>query len=107
MEPRASVDPANAACKPVRDACEELSRRLRAGENCSAEELLTAYPGITADLDSTLELLYTEFVVRGELGQNPIPDDWYRRFPDWREELEQLFQVHRFVADSNHCPDAI
>jgi tetratricopeptide (TPR) repeat protein len=86
--------------REVREACDELSRRLRAGEECSAESLLAKSHAIRANTDAALELLYTEFVVHEELGKRPRPDDWYARFPQWRSELDELFEVHRFVNET-------
>ena len=41
-----------------------------------------------------MELVYNEFVVREELGQQPSPDEWYARFPLLRTRLERMFRVH-------------
>jgi WD40 repeat protein len=79
----------------VQHACAELERRLRGGEELSAEVLFAAQPALAADADSGLEVAYTEFVVREQLGQQPDSASWLARFPQWRDDLEQLFQVHR------------
>jgi len=84
----------------LRRACDELSRRLRAGLACRAEELLAAQPTISSDTDAALELLYTEFVVREQLGEQPQPKEWLDRFPQWRQELLQLFEVHALVDNA-------
>jgi hypothetical protein len=93
--PTAIADGAAAAGR----ACDELSRRLRAGLSCQAEELLAAEPEIADDTDAVLELLYTEFLVRQQLGQQPQISDWLDRFPKWHAELAQLFEVHAVVED--------
>jgi serine/threonine protein kinase len=80
--------------RQLAQACGDLERRLRAGENCAAEEWLTACPALAARPEYALELIYAEFVVRGRLGQQPCEEEWYARFPQWRADLEQLFQVH-------------
>jgi tetratricopeptide (TPR) repeat protein/predicted Ser/Thr protein kinase len=82
---------------PLRRACDELSGRLRSGEACQAEEYLANEPAIGSDTDAVLELLYTEFVVREQLGEHPRPEEWLVRFPQWRAELAQLFQIHALV----------
>jgi WD40 repeat protein/tRNA A-37 threonylcarbamoyl transferase component Bud32/Flp pilus assembly protein TadD len=79
-------------------ACAELERRLRSGEESRAEELLAAFPDLAAHTNAALELIYTEFIVRQDLGQRPVADDWLARFPQWRAELEQVFQVHRYAS---------
>ena len=81
----------------VRRACDELSRRLRCGLACGAEEFLASDPEIGSDTDAVLELLYTEFIVREQLGEKPRPEAWIERFPQWRVELAQLFEVHAQV----------
>jgi len=78
----------------LRRACAELERRLRGAQLCTAEDLFADYPRLAFDPECALELIYTEFVTREQLGQRPDPADWYARFPQWREDLEQLFQVH-------------
>src|SRR5262249_4701298 len=54
-------------------------------------------PALASDADAVLELLYTEFVVREQLGQEPSVAAWYARFPQWQPDLQQLFQVHQFM----------
>jgi tRNA A-37 threonylcarbamoyl transferase component Bud32 len=81
-------------------ACAELERRLRGGQPCTAEDLFAVWPALAAAPEPALELVYTEFVVREQLGQRPQPADWYARFPQWRGDLEQLFQVHRAVGST-------
>ena len=81
----------------VRRACDELSSKLRAGIPFRAEEIFDTQPSLIFDSDAALELLYTEFVVREQLGQQPDIQEWLDRFPQWRHELQQLFEVHAIV----------
>jgi WD40 repeat protein len=93
-----SVSPPDETQQQLRQACAELERRLRAGQPCAAEDFLVAFPALAADADAALELIYTEFVARQRLGQRPDPADCCARFPQWRRDLEQLFEVHRAAA---------
>jgi WD40 repeat protein/serine/threonine protein kinase/tetratricopeptide (TPR) repeat protein len=77
-----------------------LERRLRAGEPCCVEDLLSAFPALASHTDAALELIYTDFVLREELGQQPSPATYYDRFAQWRGDLQQLFHVHHFACDS-------
>ncbi len=86
----------------LRHACEELSQRLRGGEPILAESVLGKFPALAAHAESAQELVYTEFVVREELGESPAPAEWYSRFPQWRDDLERLFQVHQFIRQAEH-----
>lgn len=76
----------------VRRLCEDLDRRLRAGENCRAEEYLTREPSL--DPEDAVELVYTEFVSREERGELADPATFLARFPDLRGPLEEQFLVH-------------
>jgi serine/threonine protein kinase/formylglycine-generating enzyme required for sulfatase activity len=84
----------------LRQACAELERCLRAGEGRCAEDLLAAFPALATHPEAALELIYTEFVVRQQLGQQPQAEAWYARFPQWHEDLRQLFLVHALVCES-------
>src|SRR5947209_12796447 len=84
----------SAAESQLRRARAELESDLRAGHDRRAETLIAAYPAVAADTEAALELVYTEFVVRQQLGQNPDPSSWLDRFPQWRSDLEQMFEVH-------------
>ena len=82
----------------LRQACVELDRRLRAGDPCAAENLLAEYPDVFGDADNAIELIYTEFVTREELGRAPTPAEFYERFPQWRQELAAVLEVHAAVV---------
>ncbi|MDB5352187.1 MAG: repeat-containing protein [Planctomycetota bacterium] len=73
----------------------QLESALRAGESLRAEDMIAAHPGLTSDTEAVLELIYSEFVIREELGQDPSPEAWYARFPEWQADLEQMFQLHQ------------
>jgi hypothetical protein len=84
----------------LRRACAELYRRLQAGEPCSAEQLLAEFPALAADDTLALNLVCTEYVLRRQLGQQPTPDEWYARFPQWRDQLRQQFQVEGMLDEA-------
>jgi eukaryotic-like serine/threonine-protein kinase len=85
----------------LRRACDELGRRLRSGQLSRAEDFLASDPTLSGDADAAVELVYTEFVVREELDQQPQADEWLTRFPQWKNELAQVFEVHRLVSDAH------
>jgi serine/threonine-protein kinase len=86
--------------KQFRQVCADLERRLHAGEDCHAEDLLATLPPALADGERVVELAYAEFVIREELGQRPSPAEWYGRFPQLRERLRRLFDLHQMLPDS-------
>jgi WD40 repeat protein len=79
-------------------ACRLLEERVRDGAAAASEEVLQAYPALTKQTDAVLELLYTEYVLREERGECPPPEEWLARFPQWRQDLALLFQVHSLAA---------
>jgi tetratricopeptide (TPR) repeat protein len=85
----------------LHDALADLERRVRCGESAAVEAVFESHGDLRDEADAALELIYTEFVLRQQLGQKPSPSDWYARFPRWRDDLAQLFEVHDFVAGEN------
>jgi serine/threonine protein kinase len=84
----------------LRQACADLDRRLRSGERCGAERFFADMPLLACNDDHAVELIYTEFVTREELGQQPTPQEFYARFPHWRSRLERQFQIHDLLRDN-------
>jgi serine/threonine protein kinase/formylglycine-generating enzyme required for sulfatase activity len=92
------VDEGDTVERQLRLACAELERRLYAGEDCRAETIIERIPALASDPNCTIELIYAEYVIREELGQNPSPEEFFVRFPQWRERLERQFQVHELLS---------
>ncbi|MBI3465968.1 MAG: protein kinase [Planctomycetes bacterium] len=82
----------------LRAACLEMERLARDGDEYTAEHLLSLYPELSQDADSALELIFAEFVLRRESGEQSPPEQWYARFPQWRERLARLFQVYDLMS---------
>jgi serine/threonine protein kinase len=74
--------------------CEELERRLRAGEDLRVEDFLSAAPDLAADPGMVLGLLGTEFRVRAHLQLRALAAEFYQRFPDLREALSEQITDH-------------
>ena len=86
--------------KQLRHACVELEGRLRAGVKCHAEEYLVALPALAQDVDRAVDLIYTEFLTRLELGQRDLAEQFCARFPAWQDYLRQQFAVHDWLRQS-------
>jgi serine/threonine-protein kinase len=72
--------------------------RWQAGESIRAEVYLQRYPAIAADVERALELVYGEFLLREERGEEPAPDEFLRRFPAYVARLRQQFELHQALA---------
>ncbi len=70
----------------------QLERRLRAGEPCRAEELFRQYPALLHHPELAVQLVFTEFALCEELGRQTPLDDWFRRFPQWSDELHRRLE---------------
>jgi len=84
----------------LRQACVDLDTSLRRGRADRVERLFAAYPMLAAQSQSAVELIYTEFAARDELGQRPAPEEYYLRFPHWREALRRQFSIHEWMRGS-------
>jgi serine/threonine-protein kinase len=90
----------NAAEQQLRRVCEELDRALRSGQHVRAETYFGAWPLLAARVEQAVELIYAEFAAREELGQRPTPEEYYLRFPCWKEQLHRQFAVHEWLGAS-------
>ncbi len=82
----------------VRAAMLELEVKIRSGVATSCESIFANFPQVLLDKEAVLEVIYTEFVLRQELGQEVSTKEWIGRFPQWSRDLEELFQVHDLVS---------
>jgi Protein kinase domain len=78
----------------------ELCRRLQAGEDCSAQEYLDAYPSLAQCEEYAVELIVAEFKERRRLGQPVKPSLWLERYPRWRDRLEKELSQIVDLSDS-------
>jgi len=81
----------------IREACNTLDRCIRRGESRRVEDMLAARSGERPEPELLLELIYTEFLARAEIGLNPDPHEYFARFPELSEDLRELFFVHTIV----------
>jgi len=93
-----SVEEGDTLERQLRLACTELERRLHAGEDCRVETIIDRNPALASDPNCTIELIYTEYVIRESLGQKPSQDEFLARFPQWRDRLIRQFQIHELLS---------
>jgi WD40 repeat protein/serine/threonine protein kinase len=82
----------------LRQACLELGKLLRAGDGARAEDFFAKNPALAGQPESALELIYSEFVAREELGQRPTPQEYFARFPQWENDLRVQFEIHGLLT---------
>ncbi len=73
------------------------------------DEVFQKTPDFAKNPETAIELIYTEYATREELGQTPPTADYFARFPDLRGRLERQFQIHEIVrqqADETRTDEA-
>src|SRR5262245_38928294 len=73
----------------------EQRQRWQAGQRVLAEDYLRRNPGVRADAERALDLVYGEFLLREELGEEPTLEEYARRFPEHAEALRVQVELHR------------
>src|SRR6185437_1454482 len=85
----------------LQQACSELIRQLRAGSDARSETFLATFPACTQDIDSAIELIYTEFATREQLGLRPRAEEFLARFPDLADSLGRQLEIHVIAGAEN------
>src|SRR5690349_1026450 len=68
--------------------------RWSAGQRVPAEDYLAAAPAVRDDPEAALDLIYGEFLLRQEAGENPDLSEFQRRFPGHAATLGLQVQLH-------------
>jgi WD40 repeat protein len=69
--------------------------RWQRGQGVPAETYLQWCPELAGDPERALELVYGEYVLREELGQQPAAGDYFQRFPQYAARLRQQIELHK------------
>ncbi len=85
----------------------ELEAAVQQGQSASVELVLGRYPELLPDEELVLELIYLEFVLRQEAGQNPTPDDYRQRFPQFEPRITRLFEFEKLLEPSWNSPETL
>lgn len=86
--------------RQLRRVCAELQRLLQAGEKVRAEDYFARFPFLAIDADLGLDLIYTEYLARVELERQALREEFFQRFPHWRETLERQFEWHEMLGET-------
>src|SRR5262249_33616775 len=66
-------------------------QRWKHGERVLVEDYLRDQPGLGAEHETILDLLYHEILLREEQGETPHLEEYLRRFPQFTRELQLYF----------------
>jgi eukaryotic-like serine/threonine-protein kinase len=76
----------------------EMTRRWRAGERPLPEEFLSRHPELWEQPEAAADLIYEELCLREEYGPDVSVEQVLDRFPQWRPQLELLFDCQRLLG---------
>jgi hypothetical protein len=79
---------------PIRLLREDQRQNWLRGQRIRVEDYLHWLPDLGQNADATLDLIYSEFLLREELGENPEADEYLSRFPQHAEALQRQFRLH-------------
>src|SRR4051794_1838282 len=92
--------------EPALDLVVELRRRWQGGDRVPVEVLLQQYAALSGDAELLLDLVYNEFLLREEAGDQVVVEDYYRRFPQLAGPLRLLFEADEALAPYLREPDS-
>ncbi len=92
--------------------CVDQWHRWQQGDRVPAEEYLQMHPAVLTAADKAFDLVYGEFLLREEMGEEPKLDDFLNRFPQYAAEFQKQTKVHEAIesapsADSTRVFSAI
>src|SRR5215469_6113060 len=82
----------------------EMIQRWRQGERPLPEEFLARHPELWEHPEAAADLIYEELCLRQEFGPEMPLDEVLRRFPQWRPQLEVLFDCQRLLGPGRAAP---
>ena len=85
--------------------CIDQAERWRRGQRHRAEDYLFRHPTVAADEEAAIDLIYSEFVVRQQGGENPMAEEYAGRFPGYAERLRRLLNLDQLLLGDPQAPD--
>jgi serine/threonine-protein kinase len=76
----------------------DLQKRWQAGERVPAEDYLRGDLVGTSNAEVAVDVIYQEFVVRGELGEKPSVEEYQHRFPEIAVQIGRQIAFDRALA---------
>jgi WD40 repeat protein len=84
----------------------DQAERCRLGQWVAAEEYLDAFPVVRDHAASAIDMVFAEYLLREERGEQPSLEEFLRRFPQHADELRLQIELHRGLdADADADPD--
>jgi serine/threonine protein kinase/tetratricopeptide (TPR) repeat protein len=82
----------------------DQAERFRLGQGVPAESYLDSFPIVREDPEGAVDLVFSEYLLREEPGQHPVPEEYLSRFPQYAAELKLQFELHQAVSADPSSP---
>src|SRR5262245_16352120 len=76
-------------------------RQWRAGNRVPVETYLEQHPDLRASDELAVDLIYSEFLLREELGEAPSGEEYLERFSQYSLLLRRQLQLHEALRDAS------
>lgn len=86
--------------EPIREIVADQKRQWLSGRRVLLESYLPQHPQIGQAEEPLLDLIYHEVRLREWMGEAVAATDYLRRFPQLKDQIEPLFQVHSAMASA-------
>jgi len=76
----------------------------RRGQRFNAADYLARFPALADDAEAAVDVIYADFLLHEEFGENPQPEDYQQRFPRFAPVLREQIGLHRAFDEpaTNH-----
>jgi serine/threonine protein kinase len=78
--------------------------RYRLGQGVRAETYLEAFPAVRDQAEHAVELVLAEYLLREELGEQPVFEEYLARFPQYADALKLQLELHQAVGAGGTFP---
>jgi WD40 repeat protein/serine/threonine protein kinase len=75
--------------------------RWQAGTRIPAEAYYDLLSHVPNGNDCIFEIVYGEYLLRTELGEQPVLQEYVERFPQWQDRLRRQIELHRVLSTSS------
>ncbi len=78
----------------------DLRTRIERGETPEVAGYLEAFPQLRYAESRMVSLIYEEYCLREERGDELDPDSFCDRYPDWKDSVTSQLRYHRFISEA-------
>jgi serine/threonine protein kinase len=82
----------------------DQAERFRRGQGVPAETYLDSFPTVRDDPEQAVDLVFAEYLLREELGEQPAPEEYLGRFPQYAAALKLQVELHQAMGADRAFP---